>query len=74
MKVSYYECALMAAEEALHLDSQYLKNIYRKDCALHHMQQFEQARECFAMALEHAPEKEIKLAHERSNLCDQQSR
>lgn len=74
MKLSHYERALMDAEEALHLDPQHLKSIYRKGCALHHMQQFEQARECFATALEHAPEKEIKLAHERSSLCDQQSR
>jgi tetratricopeptide (TPR) repeat protein len=61
MKLSYYERALMDAEEALHLDPQHLKSIYRKGCALHHMQQFEQARECFAMTLEHATEKEIKL-------------
>ncbi|KAG0574845.1 hypothetical protein KC19_VG296300 [Ceratodon purpureus] len=74
MKLSHYERALADAGEALHLDPQHLKSIYRKGCALHQMQQFEQARDCFAMALEHAPEKEIKLAHERSSVCDQQSR
>lgn len=74
MKLSHYERALMDAGEALHLDPQHLKSMYRKGCALHHMQQFELAAACFATALEKAPEKEIKLALERSQICDNQSR
>jgi len=74
MKLSHYERALMDAREALLLDPQHLKSIYRKGLALHHMQQFELASEAFALALEYSPEKEIKVAHQKSKLCDMQSR
>uniref|UniRef100_A0A7I4F6F9 SET domain-containing protein n=1 Tax=Physcomitrium patens TaxID=3218 RepID=A0A7I4F6F9_PHYPA len=74
MKLCHYERALVDAEEALHLDPQHLKSIYRKGCALRHMQQFQRASECFAMALEYSPEKEIRQAHNRSKTYDSQSR
>lgn len=74
MKLSHYERALLDAGEALNLDPQHLKSMYRKGCALHHMQQFELAVTCFAAALKKSPEKEIKQALEKAQICDNQSR
>lgn len=74
MKLCHYERALSDAGHALSLEPQHLKSLYRKGCALHHMQQYVLASECFALALDFSPEKEIKMAQQKSKTCDMQSR
>ncbi|CAM6050842.1 unnamed protein product [Sphagnum compactum] len=74
MKSCHYERALKDAHEALKLEPHHLKSIYRKGCALHGMQQYELACKCFELALEQSPEKDIKLALQKSKTCDMQSR
>ncbi|CAM6071028.1 unnamed protein product [Sphagnum tenellum] len=74
MKSCHYERALKDAYEALILEPHDLKSIHWKGCALHGMQQYELACKCFELALEQSPEKDIKLALQKSKTCDIQSK
>ncbi len=74
MKSCHYERALKDAYEALILEPHDLKSIHWKGCALHGMQQYELACKCFELALEQSPEKDIKLALQKSKTCDMQSK
>ncbi|CAM6020840.1 unnamed protein product [Sphagnum balticum] len=66
MKSCHYERALKDACEALILELHNLKCIHWKGCALHGMQQYELACKCFELALEQSPEKDIRLALQKS--------
>ncbi|CAK9255256.1 unnamed protein product [Sphagnum jensenii] len=74
MKSCHYERALKDAYEALILEPHHLKSIHWKGCALHGMQQYELACKCFELVLEQSPEKDIKLALQKSKTCDTQSK
>jgi tetratricopeptide (TPR) repeat protein len=74
MKSCHYERALKDAYEALILEPHDLKSIHWKGCAFHGMQQYELACKCFELALEQSPEKDIKLALQKSKTCDTQSK
>ncbi len=74
MKSCHYERALKDAYEALILEPHNLKSTHWKGCALHGMQQYELACKCFELALEQSPEKDIKLALQKSKTCDMQSK
>ncbi len=74
MKSCHCERALKDAYEALILEPHHLKSIHWKGCALHGMQQYELACKCFELALEQSPEKDIKLALQKSKTCDMQSK